>query len=121
MSEVEVAPAYTVILIDDDEVLGPDEGENDVLSGMRMKMCLMTDEECVKSVLEYDRGRAPFVKAVDLRLKDDNELGYLIYFKVAISALVTEFYLALAEFDDPKVLYRSDNEIWVFNDNKRLL
>lgn len=97
----EVALAYRMLGEDDD--LEP---------GLQTKMCLMVDEDCMRSVTERRPNTPPFVKAVDVTLGENQDLGYPGFFKVAISSLVTEFYPALARCEYTSQLRPSYNDIW---------
>ena len=86
--------------------------DDDVQLGLRTKMCLFVDQECMESVIEPAGDVPPFVKAVDVKLGDDGELGYAGFFKVAISSLIIQFYPALAACKDTSELCPAENEIW---------
>jgi hypothetical protein len=73
--------------------------------GLTTKMCLMADEECMRSVL--DKSATPFVKAVDVT----SDSGLTI--KVAIMSLVPAFYAALLVYSSDDVASKvSDDGIW---------
>ncbi|KAI9696204.1 MAG: hypothetical protein M1820_008272 [Bogoriella megaspora] len=93
--------------------------EGEVEPGLDTKMCLMVDAECIASVLgarsEEDKTKnPPFVKAVDVNLASETNLspGFEGHFKVAISALAMEFYLALALFGYPYELAPFADPVW---------
>lgn len=88
----------------DDEEGAEEEDEGGHLAsldpGLRMPMCLMVDEECLRSMVHEDEGTVPFVKAVDARLATNRDLRYPGWFKVAVGALMPRFYAA-AHFYEP--------------------
>ncbi|KAI9035527.1 uncharacterized protein KD926_003267 [Aspergillus affinis] len=84
-----------------------DDAEEDRLErGLHTRMCLMVDEECMRSVVDVKPGEgspAPFMKAVDLAL-GEQRLSYSGTFKVAIASLITDFYPALLACQEPSDL-----------------
>jgi hypothetical protein len=83
--------------------------------GLDTKMCLMVDAECISSVIDprtADNKSPPFVKVVDVELCIDGPQDYVGYFKVAITSLILEFYLALHECDHPSELAIEGDRIW---------
>lgn len=87
--------------------------------GLDTNMCLMVDAESINSVLkprsdEEKKKRPPFVWAVDVRLVDGMPIDpdYQGYFKVAIEALIMEFYYALTIFGHPSELAPFADPIW---------
>ncbi|KAM3518089.1 hypothetical protein NHJ13051_008458 [Beauveria bassiana] len=88
-----------------------DDGEGGHLAsldpGLRMPMCIMVDQECLRSMAgekededEEEDGAVPYVKAVDVRLATNKDLGYSGSFKVAVGRLMSHFYAAL-QFYEP--------------------
>jgi hypothetical protein len=73
--------------------------------GLTTSMCLMADEECIRSVL--DKSATPFVKAVNVTAgRGEN-------FKVAIASLVPAFYAALLVYSPDIVASKVSNDgIW---------
>ena len=68
-----VALMYLISLDDDDdddafEVIEGDDVSPNLEPGLRTPMCLMVDEECMRSVVERTPDSTPFLKAVDPRL-----------------------------------------------------
>ncbi|KAG2007919.1 hypothetical protein GB937_008110 [Aspergillus fischeri] len=91
-----------------------DDAEEDRLEpGFHTRMCLMVDEECMRSVADVRSGSpAPFMKAVDVTLREQ-PLSYSGTFKVAIASLITKFYLALLEYQDTSDLVPpTEDAIW---------
>ena len=86
--------------------------DDDIEPGLKTKMCLMVDEECMRSVTERKPGSVPFVKAVDVTLGATPNLDYPGVFKVAISSLLTEFYPALASCQSISEIAPAAGEIW---------
>jgi hypothetical protein len=89
--------------------------EDRVEPGLRTNVCLMVDEECMRSVVgwrEGDEGSVPFVKAVDVMLGDEEELGYSGVFRVAIQSLFTEFYVAQVECGEMVELVPAGDGVW---------
>lgn len=83
--------------------------------GLRTNVCLMADEECMRSVVRWmngDSGSVPFVKAVDVMLGDEEELGYSGVFRVAIQSLFTEFYVAQVECGEMVELVPAGDGVW---------
>lgn len=104
-----VALAYR-IWAERDEVDGP---EHDLEPGLHTSMCLMVDEECMRSVIDWKREGAPlpFVKAVDVTLGEEM-LSYSGVFKVAIASLFTGFYWAQFECDETAELVPDGDKVW---------
>ncbi|KAF2154795.1 hypothetical protein K461DRAFT_102381 [Myriangium duriaei CBS 260.36] len=91
--------------------------EGEVEPGLDTKMCLMADAECVASVLEPQKGTPPFLKAVDVNLADASYVlalddNYEGSFRVAINAIVMEFYPALELFGHPSELAPFADPVW---------
>ena len=94
--------------------------EGEVEPGLHTKMCLMADAECIASVLEprpaEEKERTPpFLKAVDVDLASGgfaSDLSYEGYFKVAIAAIVMDFYPALHTFGYPAELAPFAKPVW---------
>lgn len=83
--------------------------------GLRTNVCLMVDEECMRSVVRWREGNGgpvPFVKAVDVMLGDEEELGYSGVFRVAIQSLFTEFYIAQVECGETAELVPAGDGVW---------
>lgn len=95
---------------DDDAGDWPDEPE----PGMRTRMCLMVDEEVMRSVIDRKPGSTPFIKAVDASLHQQGSqpLPYAGTFKVAISSLITKFYAALLVYDVADVASAVRDGVW---------
>lgn len=107
----QVAIAYRSL----EEAEGEGESSEDKIEpGLRTNVCLMVDEECMRSVLEWreagDRS-VPFVKAVDVMLGEE-ELSYSGVFRVAISSLFTEFYIVQVECGETVDLVPDGDGIW---------
>jgi hypothetical protein len=86
-----VASAYRLFTEDEDEL-----EEHEMLEpGLRTRMCLFVDEECMRSVVEPDPSIPPFVKAVDVELGATTQRRLGATFRVAVKDLVTHFYPAL--------------------------
>ncbi|KAF4224851.1 hypothetical protein CNMCM6457_008912 [Aspergillus fumigatiaffinis] len=91
-----------------------DDAEEDRLEpGLHTRMCLMVDEECMRSVVDAKPGSpAPFIKAVDVTL-GEQRLSYSGTFKVAIASLITKFYPALLDCQDTSELVPpTEDAIW---------
>ncbi|KAJ5299627.1 hypothetical protein N7476_011184 [Penicillium atrosanguineum] len=104
-----VALAYR-ICAEPDEIEGP---ENDLEPGLHTSMCLLVDEECMRSVIDWKREGAPlpFVKAIDVTLGEEM-LSYSGAFKVAIASLFTRFYWAQFECDETADLVPDGDTVW---------
>lgn len=104
-----VALAYR-ICAERDEVDGP---EHDLEPGLHTSMCLMVDEECMRSVIDWKKEGAPvpFVKAVDVTLGEET-LSYSGVFKVAIASVFTRFYMAQFECDETADLVPDGDQVW---------
>ncbi|KAL5364430.1 hypothetical protein BJX96DRAFT_132632 [Aspergillus floccosus] len=92
-SPARVAYAYRLCV----EEMDDDAEEDRLEPGLHTRMCLMVDEECMRSVVDMgpgSRSPAPFMKAVDVTL-GEQRLSYSGTFKVAIASLITKFYPAL--------------------------
>ncbi|KAL3471154.1 hypothetical protein BJX99DRAFT_238029 [Aspergillus californicus] len=72
---------------------------DDIERGLKTKMCLIVDKECMESVTIKDSQSVPFVKAVDVNLGEERDSAYPRVMKVAISSLLARFYPALANCD----------------------
>ncbi|GIJ90478.1 hypothetical protein Asppvi_009433 [Aspergillus pseudoviridinutans] len=91
-----------------------DDAEEDRLEpGLHTRMCLMVDEDCMRSVVDAKPGSpAPFMKAVDVTL-GEQRLSYSGTFKVAIASLITKFYPALLDCQDTSDLVPpTEDAIW---------
>ncbi|KAH0400920.1 hypothetical protein KCU89_g4696, partial [Aureobasidium melanogenum] len=86
-----VASAYRLFTEDEDDV----EEDEKLEPGLRTRMCLFVDQECMRSLMEPKAGTPPFVKAVDVELGSTTQQRPGATFKVAIKDLVTHFYPAL--------------------------
>lgn len=93
-----VAFAYRLFTENEDEL----EEDEKLEPGLRTRMCLFVDEECMRSVVEPSSGILPFVKTVDVELGATTQQRSGAAFKVAVKDLVTHFYpaLCLSEIDD---------------------
>ena len=88
--------------VDDEEDGECEDGEEyfqGMTPGVASNMCLMIDEECMKSVSDEVAQSRPFIKAVDARLCDGVDLKYSGWIKVAIDSLIPKFYSAVATYD----------------------
>ncbi|KAH0343199.1 hypothetical protein KCU81_g5333, partial [Aureobasidium melanogenum] len=86
-----VAAAYRLFTKDEDEL-----DEDEILEpGLKTRMCLFVDEECMHSVTTPKPGIPPFVKAVDVDLGSKTQQRPGAVFRVAIKDLATHFYPAL--------------------------
>jgi hypothetical protein len=107
-----VIKAYLTCLEDeesDDEE--PEDGDNEagwggkLEPGLTTTMCLMIDEECIRSVV--NKSETPFVKAVDVFTGTGQTI------KVAIVSLIPAFYTALLLYSTSDVASKvSDDGIW---------
>lgn len=93
--------------------------EGEIEPGLDTKMCLMADAESINSVLnprsDADNSTSPpFVWAVDVNLCNGIAVNsdYQGFFKVAIAALPTGFYYALAIFEHASELAPFADPIW---------
>lgn len=86
-----VASAYRLFTEDEDEL---DEDEK-LEPGLKTRMCLFIDEQCMRSVTTPSLGTSPFVKAVDVGLGSAIQQRPGAEFRVAIKDLATHFYPAL--------------------------
>ncbi|KAJ5359446.1 uncharacterized protein N7496_011859 [Penicillium cataractarum] len=108
----QVAIAYRSL--EDGAVDGDGNSEDRIEPGLRTSVCLMVDEECMRSVVgwvEGGLGTVPFVKAVDVLLGEE-EVGYSGVFRVAISSLFTEFYLEQLECGETVELAPEGDGVW---------
>lgn len=94
------------------EVVDDDDVSPDLEPGLRTSMCLMVDEECMRSVVERTPDSTPFLKAVDPLLATDQELDYPGVFKVSIASLITKFYPALSEYTPDELAPKTEDGIW---------
>ncbi|TQV91717.1 WW/Rsp5/WWP [Cordyceps javanica] len=113
---------------DDDEEEGEKEEEEEddgghlasLDPGLRMPMCLMVDEECLRSMRADDPDdpdaatAAPFVKAVDAKLATNKDLHYAGWFRVSVQALVPRFYAAVQFYEPVEISAAVDEStgIW---------
>ena len=73
--------------------------------GLTTSMCIMVDEEFIRSVL--DKSATPFVKAVDVAT------GAGQVTKIAIASLIPAFYAALLVYNSADAASKvSDDGIW---------
>ncbi|KAL2825736.1 hypothetical protein BDW59DRAFT_69709 [Aspergillus cavernicola] len=84
----------------------------DIEPGLKTKMCLIVDKECIESVTLNDSQSVPFVKAVDVILGADAESAFPCVIKVAISSLLARFYPALANCDTVWEIATEGDSIW---------
>jgi hypothetical protein len=93
-----VASAYRLFTEDEDEL----EEDEKLEPGLRTRMCLFVDEECMRSVVEPGPSIPPFVKAVDVELGATTQQRVGATFRVAVKDLVTHFYpvLRLSDITD---------------------
>jgi hypothetical protein len=106
-----VASAYRLFIEEEDEL----EEDEMLEPGLRTRMCLFVDEECMRSVVEPVPSIPPFVKAVDVELGATTQQRLGATFKVAVKDLVTHFYPALRLSNIPDVAELRplrDNEVW---------
>jgi hypothetical protein len=99
------------------EDMEDDEPEDRLAPGMHTRMCLMVDEECMRSVVGSGSGNGEgdeiaFVKAVDVMLGVDGGLSYSGVFKVAVRSLITKFYPALLACQETGDLVPADGGVW---------
>lgn len=115
-----VSYAYQLCI---DEEQGPEDDEDADAEGwpeapepgMVTSMCLMVDEECMRSVVGRTPGSTPFVKAVDASLhrSEGKKLPYSGCFKVAVRSLITKFYAALLLYDPADIAATvPDSGVW---------
>ena len=103
-----VLRAYYVCMEEDEDFDGEDENDwgGKLEPGLTTSMCLVVDEECIRSVL--DKATTPFVKAVDVTREADQTPV-----KVAITSLVPAFYAALSVYSPKDVASKvSEDGIW---------
>ncbi|KAM3514548.1 hypothetical protein MY11210_001783 [Beauveria gryllotalpidicola] len=107
----------------DEEKEGEDDGDDDeghlasLDPGLRMPMCIMVDEECLRSMEEEEKGAVPYVKAVDVRLATNNkDLRYSGSFKVAVRALMSHFYAALQFYEPVDISAAVDTSTGIWTD-----
>jgi hypothetical protein len=106
-----VASAYRLFTEDEDEL----EEDEMLEPGLRTRMCLFVDEECMRSVVEPVPSIPPFVKAVDVELGAATQQRLGATFKVAVKDLVTHFYPALRLSDMTDVAELRplrEDEVW---------
>ncbi|OAA44030.1 WW/Rsp5/WWP domain protein [Beauveria brongniartii RCEF 3172] len=89
--------------------------------GLRMPMCIMVDEECLRSMTgeeeeEEGGGAVPYVKAVDVRLATNKDLGYSGSFKVAVGRLMSHFYAALQFYEPVDISAAVDKSTGIWTD-----
>ncbi|KAI9368523.1 hypothetical protein BJX61DRAFT_546448 [Aspergillus egyptiacus] len=85
---------------------------DDIEPGLRTKMCLIVDQECMESVTVKHPNAVPFVKAVDVVLGTDVQSEYPRVIKVAISSLLARFYPALVNCDTVWEIASDGDTIW---------
>jgi hypothetical protein len=108
----QVAIAYRSL--EEGAIDGDGNSEDRIEPGLRTNVCLMVDEECMRSVIGWTEGGSmsvPFVKAVDVLLGEE-EVGFSGVFKVAISSLFTEFYVEQLECGETVELIPEGDTIW---------
>jgi hypothetical protein len=106
-----VTAAYRLFTEDEDEL---DEDEK-LEPGLRTRMCLFVDEDCMRSVVEPSPDIPPFVKAVDVELGATTQQRPGAMFRVAVKDLVTHFYpaLLLSDITDIAELRPlKEDEVW---------
>lgn len=113
-----ISYAYQLSLEDDP----PDEDDDESAEGwpktpepgMTTSMCLMLDEESMRSVVDRKPGSTPFVKAVNATLcqPKGKTLPYPGSFKVAVTSLITKFYPALMLYDPADVAATARDGLW---------
>jgi hypothetical protein len=86
--------------------------EDRIEPGLRTNVCLMVDEECMRSIVAWrETGSVPFVKAVDVLLGEE-DIVYSGCFRVAITSLFTEFYIEQVECGETvELVPEGDREI----------
>ncbi|KAL4863001.1 hypothetical protein BDV12DRAFT_178047 [Aspergillus spectabilis] len=85
---------------------------SDIEPGLKTKMCLVADRECMESVTTKGSSSVPFVKAVDVILGADAESAFPRVIKVAVSSLLARFYPALANCDTVWEIVSDGDDIW---------
>jgi hypothetical protein len=111
VSAESVAAAYRLFTEDEDEL----EEDEKLEAGLRTRMCVFVDEECMRSVVEPSPDIPPFVKAVDVGLGTTTQQRAGATFKVAVKDLVTHFYpaLLLSDITDIAELRPvKEDEVW---------
>jgi len=106
-----VAFAYRLFTEDEEEL---DEDER-LEPGLRTRMCLFVDEECMRSVSEPDPSIPFFVKAVDVELGAATQQRPGASFRVAVKDVITEFYPALhlsGITDVSELRPLKENDVW---------
>jgi hypothetical protein len=105
-----VALAY-LMCMEEEEAKDSDDEEgwgDEIEPGLTTSMCIMVDEECIRSVL--DKSATPFVKAVEIAAGTSQTTKVI---KVAIASLVPAFYAALLVYSSADVASKvSDDGIW---------
>lgn len=84
--------------------------------GLRMPMCIMVDEECLRSMREDGPDAVPFVKAVDVKLATNQELRYSGSFKVSVRGLMSHFYAALQFYEPVDISAAVDKSSGIWTD-----
>ena len=105
-----VALAYLVCMEEEEATDSDDEDDwgDEIEPGLTTSMCIMVDEECIRSVL--DESATPFVKAVEIAAGTGQTTKVI---KVAIASLVPAFYAALLVYSSADVASKvSDDGIW---------
>lgn len=92
--------------MDEDERLEP---------GLKTRMCLFVDEQCMRSVTTPSPSTPPYVKAVDVELGSTTQQRPGAISRVSIKDLVTHFYPALwlsdiADIADLRPL--KEDQVW---------
>ncbi|KAJ6069371.1 hypothetical protein N7499_011258 [Penicillium canescens] len=103
------------------EDMEDDEPGDRLVAGLQMRMCLMVDGDCIRSVVGSGSGGedgVPSVKAVDVTLGldgvdgVDGGLDYSGVFRVAIRSLITKLYPALLACHRTGDLMPADGGVW---------
>ncbi|KAI4743884.1 hypothetical protein E4T50_05736 [Aureobasidium sp. EXF-12298] len=106
-----VASAYRLFTEDEEEV-----NEDERLEpGLKTRMCLFVDEQCMRSVTTPSPSTPPYVKVVDVGLGSTTQQRPGAVSRVAIKDLVTHFYPALwlsdiADIADLRPL--KEDQVW---------
>lgn len=110
-----VSRAYRMCMEEDETTEDDDENDwgDEIEPGLTTSMCLLIDEECIKSVINKTTRSTPFLKAIDVTMGMGQTLEYEGTIKVAITSLVPAFYAALFAYNAIDVAFKvSDDGIW---------